>query len=161
MERLPLDHTPRKPSIRRIIWTDYPAFYATITPLVAWIVLLAWLPDWRGDGAVISVSSRPFFITLAAIVTVVGLSVLLYRLWLIFKLFRLGAQVRGKIASVEMRRDRGWVEFFYIFEHKEYTARIEVHRNAQTRALKVGELAALVVDRSRPQRAFIRDLYLH
>ena len=150
----------RKPALRRIIWTDYPAFYASLVPVVSWIVLLAWLPDWRGDGPVISPEARPLFLTLAAIATVAGLGVLIWRVCLVHKLFCKGVQVRGKISSVEIRRDRGWVDFFYIFDHKEYTSRIEVHRNAQTKGLKAGDLVVLVVDRSNPKRAFIRDLYL-
>ncbi len=154
------EHPPRKPSLRRIIWTDYPAFYASLVPVVSWIVLLAWLPDWRGDGPVISEPARPFFITLAVLATLGGLGVLAWRLWLVHRLFGTGVQVRGKISSVEIRRDHGWVEFCYIFDHKEYTSRTEVHRNAQTKSLKPGDLVVLMVDRTKPQLAFIRDLYL-
>jgi hypothetical protein len=160
MDHFSPDQSPHKPSLWRIIWTDYPAFYASLVPVVSWIVLLAWLPDWRGGGPVISPGARPFFIMLAALATLVGLGVLLWRIWLVFKLFSKGVQVRGKISSVEIRRDHGWVEFFYIFDHQEYTSRIEVHRNAQTKGLKAGDLVVLVVDRANPQRAFIRDLYL-
>jgi hypothetical protein len=160
MDQLSPEHSSRRPSLRRIIWTDYPAFYASLVPVVSWIVLMAWLPDWRGDGPVISPGARPFFLTLAVIATIAGLSVLVWRVWLVFKLFSKGSQVRGKICSVEIRRDRGWVEFVYIFDHKEYTSRIEVHRNAQTKGLKAGDLVVLVVDRANPQRAFIRDLYI-
>ncbi len=159
MDHLPSEQPPRKPSLWRIIWTDYPAFYGSLVPVVSWIVLIAWLPDWRGEGPVISEAARPFFITLAAIATLGGLSVLLWRLWLLFGIFRRGAQVRGKISSVEIRRDHGWVEFCYIFDHQEYTSRAEVHRNARTKELKAGDLVVLLVDRARPQRAFIRDLY--
>ena len=161
MDQFSPEHSVRKPALRRIIWTDYPAFYASLVPVVSWIVLLAWLPDWRGDGPVISSEARPFFLTLAAIATVAGLGVLIWRVWLVYKLFRKGVQVRGKISSVEIRRDRGWVGFFYIFDHKEYTSRIEVHRNTQTKGLKAGDLVVLVVDRANPKRAFIRDLYLN
>jgi len=161
MDQFSPEHSVRKPALRRIIWTDYPAFYASLVPVVSWIVLLAWLPDWRGDGPVISPEALPFFLTLAAIATVAGLGVLIWRVWLVYKLFRKGVQVRGKISSVEIRRDRGWVGFFYIFDHKEYTSRIEVHRNTQTKGLKAGDLVVLVVDRANPKRAFIRDLYLN
>ena len=160
MDQLPSEHPPHKPSLRRIIWTDYPAFYASLVPVVSWIVLLAWLPDWRGDGPVISPEARPFFLTLATLATCVGLCVLVWRVWLVFKLFSKGLQVRGKISSVEIRRDRGWVKFFYIYDHKEYNSQTEVHRNAQTKKLKAGDLVVLVVDRVKPERAFIRDLYL-
>ncbi len=160
MDHFSPENSPRKPSLRRIIWTDYPAFYASLVPVVSWIVLLAWLPDWRGDGPIISPGARPFFISLAALATIAGLIVLIWRVWLVFRLFGKVLQVRGKISSVEIRRDHGWVEFFYIYDHKEYTSRIEVHRNAQTKGLKAGDLVVLVVDRAHPQRAFIRDLYI-
>ncbi len=160
MDHFPPENSPRKPSLRRILWTDYPAFYASLVPVVSWIVLLAWLPDWRGDGPVISPGARPFFLSLAALATVAGLIVLVWRVRLVYQLFGRGLLVRGKISSVEIRRDHGWVEFCYIFDHQEYTSRIEVHRNAQTKGLKAGDLVVLVVDRNHPKRAFIRDLYL-
>jgi hypothetical protein len=160
MDNFSPESSPRRPSIRRIIWTDYPAFYASLVPVVSWIVLLAWMPAWRDDGPIISESARPFFLSLAAIATIAGLAVLVWRLWLVFRVFGQGVQVRGKISSVELRRDHGWVEFFYIHEHQEYTSRIEVHRNAQTKGLKAGDRVILVVDRQNPKRAFIRDLYL-
>lgn len=159
MDHFSPEHPPRKLSLRRIIWTDYPAFYASLVPVVSWIVLLAWLPDWRGDGPIISPGARPFYLTLALLATLVGLGVLIYRVWLVSKLFHNGFQVRGKISAVEIRRDHGWVEFCYIFDHQEYTSRVEVHRNAQTKGLKAGDLVILLIDRANPQRAFIRDLY--
>jgi hypothetical protein len=161
MDHFSPEHAPRKPSLRRRSWTDYPAFYASQIPVVSWIVLLAWLPDWRGDGPIISLTARPYFLVLAALATIGGLIVLLWRIWLVFKLFGKGIQIRGKISSVEIRRDHGWVEICYIFDHKEYTSRTEVHRNAQTKSLKAGDLVVLVVNRSNPRQAFIRDLYLN
>jgi Protein of unknown function (DUF3592) len=160
MDHFSPENSPCKPALRRIIWTDYPAFYASLIPVVSWIVLLAWLPDWRGDGPIISPQARPFYLTLATLATAAGLGVLIWRVWLVHMLFRKGVQVRGKISSVSIRRDHGWVDFFYIFDHKEFTSRIEVHRNSQTKGLKVGDLVILVVDRSNPKRAFIRDLYI-
>lgn len=149
----------RRLSLSRILWTDYPAFYASLVPVVAWIVYLAWTPDWRGNGPVITNEAKPFFLSLAFIATAGGFSVLIMRLWIFYKTFRNGAEVKGKISRVELKRDHGRVEYVYIFNHEEFFSGTEVHRNAQTRALKPGEHVTLMVDISKPSRAFIRDLY--
>jgi hypothetical protein len=149
----------RRLSLSRILWTDYPAFYAALVPLVAWIVYLAWTPDWRGQGPVITTEAHPLFLGIALMATGIGAAMLLYRLWIIFKTFRNGSEVKGKISTIELRRDRGRVEYVYIFDHKEYFSGTQIHRNAQTKALKAGDHVTLVVDPSKPSRAFIRDLY--
>ena len=148
-----------KPSVRRIIWSDYPAFYASLVPLVAWIVYLAWAPNWRGSGPVLKAGAQPIYLALTVLGTIGAAGVLAYRLWLFFRLFRSGETVRGKISSVQLRRDRGKVEYSYIFNHQEFNSGAQVHRNARTKALKSGELVNLIVDPANPRRAFIRHLY--
>jgi len=148
-----------KLSVRRIIWSDYPAFYASLVPPVAWVVYLAWAPDWRGAGSVLTAEAQPIYLALTVLATIGGAGVLAYRLWLFFRLFRSGESVRGKISSVQLRRDRGRVEYSYIFNHQEYISGAQVHRNARTKALKSGELVNLIVDPANPRRAFILHLY--
>jgi len=154
-----MDNEKRRLSLRRILWTDYPAFYSALVPVVAWIVYLAWTPDWRGAGPVIKAEARPFFLTLALIATAGGVAVLLIRLWILWKTFRTGVEVKGKLSSVELKRDHGRVEYVYIFDHKERFSGAEVHRNTETRLLKAGDHVMLMVDKAKPSRAFIRDLY--
>lgn len=146
-------------SLRRILWTDYTAFYTALVPIVAWIVYFAWTPDWTGKGAVIKPEAQPVFLALAILATLVSLVILAARFQLLFKIFREGIEVKGKITRSELRRDRGRVEYVYIYEHKEYFSSANVHRNLQTKALKSGEHVVLMVDRQKPSRAFIRDLY--
>ncbi len=154
-----MDYPERHLSLPRILWTDYPAFYASLVPVVAWIVYGAWTPDWRGQGPVIRPEARPFFLTLAILASLGGLIVLAYRLWLLFRVFHNGALIKGKISGIELRRDHGRIECVYIYDHQEYFSAAQVHRNAQTRELRKGETVTLIVDRSKPSRAFIRDLY--
>ncbi len=152
---------PPRPSIRQILWTDYTAFFVALIPIVIWIVFLAWVPDWRRDNhPVISPQLRPFVLYFNLVLTVVTLVILFRRVRLLLKVFRDGAQVRGRITSFSMRRDRGQVEYIYIFDRDEYRSGVAVHRNKQTLALKVGDRVILMVDPDRPQRAFIRDLYV-
>jgi hypothetical protein len=52
------------------------------------------------------------------------------------------------------------VEYTYIYASQEFKSGVEIHRTKQTKALKTGDRVILMVDRSNPKRAFIRDLYL-
>jgi len=89
-----------------------------------------------------------------------GMGVLIWRVVLLRAIFSNGAQVRGRITSFSLRRDRGQVKYTFIFNHEEHLSGAGVHRNKQTMALKVGNPVILMVDRSNPKRAFIRDLYV-
>ncbi len=149
----------RRISILKIMWTDYPAFYASLVPAAAWIIYFAWFPNWGSREAVISPSARPIYMTLILLATACGTTVLAGRVWLIMSVFHNGLQVRGKISQIELRRDHGRVHYAYIYEHKEYFSSAAIHRNAETKALRNGEHVMLIVDRSKPARAFIRDLY--
>ena len=148
-------------SVTRLIWTDYPAFYSSLVPLVAWIIYVAWIPDWRGQGPVVKPEARDLFLTLIVLATAGGTSVLFSRILLFQRVFKSGALVKGKISQINFRRDHGRVEYAYIFDHKEYFCSVAVHPTAQTKQLADGEHVVLVVDRAKPWRAFIRDLYSH
>ena len=147
------------PSIRQILWTDYPAFLAAAAPVVAWIVYLAWAPNWNGSGPILSPGWAPVYLAATLLCTAIGLGIVIWRIWLFRRLYRQGAQVRGKISDFRLRNDRGHVEYTFIFEHKEYQAGAHLHRNRQTKSLRKGEAVILIIDRANPRRAYIRDLY--
>jgi hypothetical protein len=151
---------PDRPSLLKIIWTDYPAFISACTMVVAWIIILAWIPPWRSDGPIVSPGAAPVFLSVAALITLVGMGILLWRFQILWAAFFSGTQVRGRITSIDMRRDRGHVNYTYIFNHEEYKSTAPIHRNKQTLALKTGSPVILMVDNKKPSRAFIRDLYL-
>jgi len=150
----------RGPSITRIIWTDYIAFLATIFPIVIWIVHLAWVPDWRGEGPVIPPWMAPYILVLSLLVTLGGALTLAWRVWLIKTAFRNGSVASGRITAISLKRDRGRLEYTYSFEGKTYQSSVSIHRNAQTKELRAGEKIILLVDRKKPKRAFMRDLYI-
>jgi hypothetical protein len=151
---------PARVSLTRLLWTDYPSFYASLIPLVAWIVYLAWAPDWRGLGPVLKPGAQPVFLGTAIIATLISLVVLVIRIRLFIRIFREGMQVHGKIMQAELRRDRGKVEYTYIYDHQEFFSRADIHRNGATKALQTGDQVTLLVDPKKPTRAFIRDLYI-
>ncbi len=150
----------RGPSVSRIIWADYIAFISVIFPAVIWIVCLAWIPDWRGEGPVIPAWMVPYVLVFSLFATLLGSLVLVRRVWLIKKIFQNGSVVSGRITFVSLRRDRGRLDYTYIFEDKTYKSGVSIHRNAQTKELRAGERIILLVDQNNPKRAFMRDLYV-
>ena len=149
----------RRLSFLRVIWTDYPAFYAALVPVVSWIVYIAWTPDWRGQGPVIKPEMRPIFLALAIIASTTGLLVVSPACTCLPGFFAAApaCAVRLTISSSSaIMADRMRVHL----RPPRYLSSTAVHRNAQTKALKSGEHVTLLVDRTKPSRAFIRDLYI-
>lgn len=155
-----MDKKSTSPTLKRILWTDYTAFYALVLSVVLWIVYAAWTPDWRGSGPVIRPDMAPFFLYANIVVTLTSLVIILQRILLLRRVFQHGEQVRGRIYTVNIRQDRGRVEYAYFYEKKEYITGVNIHRNQKTLALKTGDRVTLLVDPKKPERAFIRDLYI-
>ena len=154
------DKTDLSPSIRTILWTDYNAFLAVIIPIAAWLITLAWIPDWRGEGPVIPGFLLPYVFIFDLSFTAICLAALAWRIRTLFSIYRSGSIIPGKIDSIDMKRDHAIVEFAYSLESDRYTARALVHRSQKLKALKAGERVVLLVDRLHPRRAILRDLYI-
>ncbi len=146
-------------SLSKILWTDYPAFYASLLPLAAWMVFFAWFPKWTSSGPVIGPEARPLYLTLILAATAGGIAAAASRIFRFRQILRNGCQVRAKIIQIELVRDHGRIDFAYIFNHQEYLESASVHRNAEIKTLRNGDQVMLIVDRTKPSRAFIRDLY--
>lgn len=151
---------PQKPAIQRIVWTDYTAFFASSLPVAFWVIVLAWVPDWRGTGPVASPAAAPVLVMGAILTTLGAILVTAWRVAWFWSLFRSGKIVPGKIESVNFRRDRGRVEYIYAFHNQSFQARAALHRTLKTRKIKPGDHVTLLVDPQHPGRSFIRDLYL-
>jgi hypothetical protein len=135
------------PSVIQIIWTDYFAFILALLPVCIWsVVLLIWKAE--------------IYLKIGALGTLIVLGLLAWRVLLFRKVFREGKSVLGRVSSAYINRDRGRVEYTYSYLGKFYKSGVSVHRNSRTKALKEGEGVILVVDQRKPDRAFIRSLYL-
>jgi len=145
----------------RVIWTDYPAFMAAFTPAVAWIVcfFLTVPRDATTHRAYATPLAGTVLLALAVVTTVTGIPVVVWRLVKIRRLFLGGEEARGNIKRVTFFRDRGLVEFNYMFNGKPYYTRSYLHRNRETRALEHATRVALLIDPANPEQAIIRDIY--
>jgi hypothetical protein len=153
-----------KPSPIRIIKSDYFALLTVLAPLAFWLIYLAlayfgYLPHPRGGGP-LSASDAPFFLKLALVTTLVCVPLLIWRVRHFRAVFGHGEEVIGRITNVFFFRDRGRVEFTYTYAGQRYRARNALHRTKEAAALKEGDEVVLVVSRSEPRRAYIRDLFV-
>jgi hypothetical protein len=133
---------------------DFAAFLGWLLPVVfsgMYIFLLILGRIKTGDFT---------FTLIYAAVSVIALGLLLWRIQLIRGVFSDGIETTATINSISFFRDRGRVEYIYMHEGKKYAGGNAVHKVKQTEALQVGQQVVVVIDRSQPKQAFIRDLYM-
>jgi hypothetical protein len=143
-----------QPSFGKIVTIDYAAFSAFLFPPVMWGVYLFFLILQSGK------TTNFIFLVTNLVVTIISIPVLFWRIHLINTIFDDGIQTRATISDIYFYRDRGRIEYIYTYLGQEYTSGNSVHRAKPTRAIKIGDQVTVMVDRNKPKRAYIRDLYL-
>lgn len=159
-----MEQTTRLPSPFRIAQTDYVAFLALAFPAVFWVIHIAtayfgFFPDLRGREP-LTEAAAPFFRHLGIITTLVGVPLFVWRVRSFQALFAQGVPVMGRMTSVSFFRDRGRVEYTYAYEGRTYNGYHVVMKTKRTQALRPDTEVMLIVDRSNPKRALIRDVYV-
>ncbi len=142
----------RRPTIIRIIDSDYTAALALMAPFIIW--LLFWLLS------IMHVVDLQIPRYLAIALTFASLLLVARRCWLISQIFANGVQTPGEVKHILFYRDRGRVMVTFNWEGKEIEKNITIPKNEYTETLSEGQAITVMVDRDQPQRAFVRDLYL-
>jgi hypothetical protein len=102
----------------------------------------------------------PYYLGFCLLVSAISLGMLVYRVLLLRRVFLRGDQVHGRITKIDIRRDRGKVEYVFLYKGTQHRTGAGIHRTKQTLALKKNAWVILMVDPSNPAKAFIRDLYI-
>ena len=144
-------------SAMRVVWTDLFSSLMFLWPLVFWLALL--VEAWREAQAEASVEAWPFFLALAVVATLVCLPGLIWRVWSISQVFVRGVEVTGQVTRIRFYRGRGQVEYAYTYLGELYHAGNHILQTGRARTLAGGDAVVIVVDPTRPSRAYIRDLY--
>ncbi len=144
----------KQPSLLKIVTIDYAALLGWLFPVVMWgmYIVLIVLGNVKTNDFTLPI--------IFAVITVVALAVLIWRIQIFNSIFSDGIETTATINNVSFFRDRGRVEYVYTHQGQKYASGNAIHKVKQTLALKVGEQVVLVVDRNNPKRAFIRDLYM-
>jgi hypothetical protein len=141
----------RQPVFWKVIWVDYWAFlfaaFSILSPLVYVYTIMA------------SKMSRDFSWLLMSfwVATIVGL---FWRYRSIISLYNDGLEAKATIIQVGFFRDRGYIKYVYTFENRRFAGRNRVMKNRFTTRYRVGDEVAVLIDREKPQRSLIKDLFL-
>lgn len=137
-------------SIRSAVNNDFTLTLAILVPFFIWVFFFL--------SSILVGRSQIIFI-LAIAVTILSPGLLVWRLRSLRAYFKAGEEVVGKITHAYFFSDRGRLQFKYTFEGVSYSGSAAVHKNDRTTAFKEGQDILLIVDRARPKRAFMLDLY--
>jgi hypothetical protein len=142
---------PRRPTFLRVVQTDYTAFVSFLFPVVFW-----------GFTAILFALQKlePIFGYVAAVISVLGILVFVWRYNTLTSVFEDGLETKGIVTGVFFFRDRGRLEYIYVIEGKKLKSGNAVNKTKRTQSFPQGTEVMLVVDRNNLKRAFIQDLYL-
>lgn len=158
----------RTPSVQlslvNIVKNDYGALLGLITPVVLWSLFIAvnvfGLSFSRRGGRAIEVNSTDStFLYIAVGGTVVGIALLAWRIYSFQQTFANGEEIIGLITSVSFFKDRGRIEYSYAMNGQSYKSGNAIMKNKKTLSFQDGDEIELLVNRSNPNRAFIKTLY--
>lgn len=142
----------QKASIFSIIWTDYVSFLAALFPIIFWVFYF-FFPLIDGKSLPAS------FLYIMVGISLLGITLLVWRTRLIMSTFADGISVDGNIIQVSFFRDRGRVTYIYEFQGERYQSSNAVMKTKRSKALAQGQATKIIVSRDNPKLAFIRDLY--
>jgi hypothetical protein len=139
-------------SILRMIETDYISYMAVLAPVVLAGVYVFGLLTGR------EVTNTYLFVMTG--ITLAGMFALIWRYRLFTSVFEDGQQAQATISHISFHRDRGKVEYIYTYMGESYKSSTTVHKISRVMNLQVDEKVIVMIDRNKPKRAFIKDLYL-
>lgn len=153
-----------KISLKKTLGADYLSILSIVIPIVALLLYidaryfnLLHLIVKRGT----STNNDSFFFLWMAIVTIlICIPFLFFRVQRIKNHFKEGVEVIGIIIYISLFKDRGRIEFSYVFEGKEYVSGTAVHQNSYVKSLKMGQHINVVVNKENPKKAFIKEMFV-
>ena len=143
----------KQPSLIKIVRIDIGACLGVLLPAGMWGIYIVLL---------ISKDIKPMdvvFPLILAILTIIPVGILVWRVQVINAVFGDGIEVMATIKDVVLSRGRGRISYRYAFQGREYESGAYVVVVEEVRAVEPGGQMIVLVDRNNPERAFIRDLY--
>ncbi len=135
------------PSLRKIIWNDWPALFCVLSVFIIWIVRYAFPPAWKLPALPWAISG-------------VALLALGWRVLRVKKFFSLGAAAEGSVEAVRIVKDRGRLEYSYEVEGRKIVAWCPVHKSKQILGIRVGQKITVLYDSRRHESSIVRELFV-
>lgn len=141
----------KRPSILRIILTNYVAFIAVLSPVLLWSVFL--FEHFQGDRLTTS-----DLLGLGGF-SLVGLVLALWKIFTISTIINYGQEAKATIHSSGFYRSRGRIKFVYTYQGEKYMTQNTVMSNKLTRSYANGDQASIFVNPNNPKNAVLKDIY--
>ena len=129
------------------------AFMGAIFPVVLWGIFILQVILGNENP---STSTVPLIF---GVITLLAVLILAWRLILINTVFSDGIETNATINKAFFFRDKGTITFVYTYMGEKYSSSNVVMKWKRTKGYKSGMDVEVMIDRNRPKRAFIRDLY--
>lgn len=142
-----------KPSIRAILWNDWPALACWIGVPIVWAVAFSF-PLFHRNTAVLGE-----FIGFATVATVLLLGCLSWRLYRVFRLFKQAVVVPGSVISVSIAKDRGRLDYSYSYLDESFYSWCPVHKTARVLSFSCGQEIRVLIDPHAPKQSVIVELF--
>ncbi len=157
--------TKAKPSIFRIIQSDFLAMLGILVPAVSLLMYIAvayfgYFPGFRGHDPIQGTDGAPLFLYMFLAGIVIGLPLAYWRIRSILEMFSRNVEVVGQITGISFFRDRGQIQFTYNYFNQAYSGVTAIMKTRRTEQLQRGQEVILLIDPNDPKRALIRDLYV-
>lgn len=138
-------------SFFKVAWTDYTASLGLLAP-VSLLLVTAFL-FFFGEGI------DALWLDLLIGVCLAGPLLSLWRFGLISGVLGSGVEVEGHVTRISFFRGRGRVYYLFTYMGERYESSNAIQQNKFTRKLEIGLPVKVVVDRDKPKKAFIKQLY--
>jgi hypothetical protein len=141
-------------SLKKVIANDYLSFISVIFPVVLGVFLVFFFFS-RNESL-----TTPGMLIAYGAIFLVSLICLIWRLSYMTHLVNEGIQAQAEIHSAVFFRDRGTIQFSYIFRDQKYLSKNFVMKNKNTDFYRSGQLDTVFVDQNNPKRAILGDLFI-
>jgi hypothetical protein len=151
-----------RPTLRRVVSTDYAALVGVIVPCVGvalWIANAFFGFPGRAGRPPLP-PNHPLFVILGTVSLLAGAIVVTSRRRYVDALFASGDRTPGTITSVRFLKDRGRIEFTYESHGQHRQSVNTVHRTRRTAGVRPLQRVTVLVDPIRPANAIVLDLYV-
>lgn len=157
-----------KPSIVRIVQSDYLAYLGTLIPVITLIIYIGYiciayfgyLTGFRGHDPIQGTEGTPIFFYALIIGLVIGTPLAIWRIRYIQQMFSKSVEVFGQITNISFYKDRGTFEYSYTYQGQSYSGKNAIMETRKTQQLRSGSQVILLVNPDEPEHALIRDFYI-
>ena len=142
-----------KPSLRAIVWNDWPALACFFAIPIMWVIYCIF--PVLNPSAIIDV----YTLLLPASASILCGGLLAWRIRRIERLFAHGNEVPGEIVALSILGDLGRLEYAYQWGENVRLSWIPVHKTRRVLEFSHRQAIRVLVDPAKPNKSIIRELF--